>query len=118
MNDSLSRRQLLTRAVINLIGNAIKYSDAGMSVACTLGERDGRVRLAIADQGAGMTEEQRSRLFAKFQQGPREGIGLGLAFVRTVIDRHGGTIDCRSAPGEGSTFTIELTKSDADPYAG
>jgi CHASE2 domain-containing sensor protein/signal transduction histidine kinase len=110
-------RQLLTRAVINLIGNAIKYSDAGMRIACALAEHDGRVRLAIADQGAGMTEEQLSRLFAKFQQGQREGIGLGLAFVRTVIARHGGTIDCKSAPGKGTTFTIELAKSDVDPCA-
>lgn len=109
-------RQLLTRAVINLIGNAIKYSDAGMRIACTLHDHDGRIRLAIADRGAGMTEEQLSKLFARFQQGPREGIGLGLAFVRTVISRHGGTIDCKSALGRGTTFTIELAKSKADPY--
>jgi signal transduction histidine kinase len=110
-------RPLLTRAVINLIGNAIKYSDAGMKIACTVSAQDGRVRLAVADQGAGMTEEQLSKLFARFQQGPREGVGLGLAFVRIVVGRHAGTIDCQSAPGKGTTFTIELAGSDVDPYA-
>ena len=111
-------RQLLTRAVINLISNAIKYSDEGMEIRCTLAEAGDCVRLTVADQGAGMTQDQLSRLFARFQRGPREGIGLGLAFVRTVVDRHDGKIDCTSAPGKGATFTIELARSDADPFAG
>jgi CHASE2 domain-containing sensor protein/signal transduction histidine kinase len=110
-------RQLLTRAVMNLVGNAIKYSDEGMIVRCVLEERDGRIILAIVDQGIGMTEEERSRLFERFQQGSREGIGLGLAFVRTVIGRHRGRISCESAPREGTTFTIDLRKSDFDPFA-
>ena len=110
-------RQLLTRAVINLIGNAIKYSDEGMKIACALSEAAGHVRLTISDQGVGMTEEQLSKLFSRFQRGSREGVGLGLAFVRTVVDRHSGTIDCKSAPGKGSTFTIDLVKSEVDPYA-
>lgn len=109
-------RQLLTRAVINLIGNAIKYSDKGV-IRCALAETDGRIRLTIADQGVGMSAEQRAKLFERFQQGPREGIGLGLAFVRTVVLRHSGRIDCESALGKGTTFTITLPKSDIDPYA-
>lgn len=110
-------RQLLTRAVLNLIGNAIKYSDAGMSIRCSVEEADGLVRVAVADQGTGMDEGQLAGLFSRFQQGPREGVGLGLAFVRTVVARHGGRIDCESSPGKGTTFTIELRKSDFDPYA-
>ena len=108
-------RQLLTRTVINLIGNAIKYSDKGV-IRCALAEIDGKIRLTVADQGIGMTEEQHARLFERFQQGPREGVGLGLALVRTVVARHHGTIDCQSAPNQGTTFTIDLPKSDADPY--
>lgn len=109
-------RQLLTRAVINLIGNAIKYSDKGV-IRCSLAELDGMIRLSIADQGVGMSEEQRARLFERFRQGPREGIGLGLALVLTVVRRHHGAIDCESSPGRGTTFTIDLPKSDVDPYA-
>lgn len=110
-------RQLLTRAVMNLVGNAIKYSDEGMNVRCVLDERDGRIILAIVDQGIGMTEEEHARLFERFQQGSREGIGLGLAFVRTVIGRHRGRISCDSKPRQGTTFTIDLRKSDFDPFA-
>jgi CHASE2 domain-containing sensor protein/signal transduction histidine kinase len=109
-------RQLLTRAVINLIGNAIKYSDDGTHIRCGLSQEGGHIRLTIADQGIGMTEEQLSKLFARFQRGSREGVGLGLAFVRTVIDRHNGTIDCKSAPGKGTTFTIDLVQSEEKPY--
>lgn len=105
-------RQLLTRAVINLIGNAIKYSDEG-TVRCTLASSGSHVRLTIADEGAGMTEEQLGKLFARFQQGPREGVGLGLALVRTVVARHGGTISCDSTPGKGTSFAIELPQSEA-----
>ena len=75
------------------------------------------IRLSIADQGVGMSEEQRARLFERFRQGPREGIGLGLALVLTVVRRHHGAIDCESSPGRGTTFTIDLPKSDVDPYA-
>ena len=88
-----------------------------MKIACALSEAAGHVRLTISDQGVGMTEEQLSKLFSRFQRGSREGVGLGLAFVRTVVDRHSGTIDCKSAPGKGSTFTIDLVKSEVDPYA-
>jgi len=110
-------RQLLTRAILNLIGNAIKYSEPGMIIRCIIDEADGNMRVAVVDQGAGMSEEHLANLFERFQQGPREGIGLGLAFVRTVVARHGGTIDCQSTLGEGTTFTIALRKSDVDPYA-
>ena len=109
-------RQLLTRAILNLIGNAIKYSDQGR-IDCTIAEAGDRIRISVADQGVGMTEEQLANLFGRFQRGDREGIGLGLAFVRTVVARHGGTIDCRSRLGEGTTFTIDLPRSDVDPYA-
>lgn len=109
-------RQLLTRAVMNLIGNAIKYSDDGV-IRCSLAEADGRIRIAIADQGTGMTVEQRDRLFERFQQGPRDGIGLGLAFVRTVVGRHGGRIECESEIGVGTVFTVDLEKSEFDPFA-
>lgn len=105
-------RQLLTRAVINLIGNAIKYSDQG-TIRCTLAASGSHVRLTIADEGVGMTEEQLGKLFARFQQGPREGIGLGLALVRTVVARHGGTIACDSTPGKGTSFVIKLPQSEA-----
>lgn len=105
-------RQLLTRAVMNLIGNAVKYSDSGGSVRCVLSATHaGHVRLVVADKGIGMTEQQRAGLFRRFQQGPRDGIGLGLALVETVVQRHGGTVACDSSPGAGTSFTIDLPRS-------
>jgi CHASE2 domain-containing sensor protein/signal transduction histidine kinase len=108
-------RQLLTRAAMNLISNAVKYSDAGATVRCILSVPDaGHIRLLVADQGTGMTEEQRANLFRRFRrfrQGSREGIGLGLALVETVVHRHGGTIACESSLGEGTNFIVTLPRS-------
>jgi len=105
-------RQLLTRATMNLIGNAVKYSDAGATVRCAVSVPDaGHVRLVVSDEGMGMTDEQQANLFRRFQQGPREGIGLGLALVETVVQRHGGTIVCESRVGEGTRFIVTLPRT-------
>ena len=111
-------RSLLTRAFINLVGNAIKYSPDGGTIRCHISRRDtpeGRIAVcAISDQGIGIAPDQLATLFEPFRRasGGRaariDGIGLGLAFVRAVITRHGGTVRAASQPGEGSTFTVEL----------
>ena len=104
----LGDRQLLTRAIVNLIGNAIKYSEDNTTISCTVALISDAVRVAIVDEGTGMTPEQLERLFGRFQQGPREGVGLGLAMVQMVVQRHNGSIRCDSAVGRGTTFTIDL----------
>jgi CHASE2 domain-containing sensor protein/nitrogen-specific signal transduction histidine kinase len=110
----MADRSLMTRALINLIGNAIKYTDAGGRVDCTLSldAEAGQVICAIADTGRGMPPAQLERLFERFHRGgaakSADGVGLGLAFVQTVVERHGGTIACQSAEGRGSTFTLIL----------
>lgn len=107
-------RSLLTRAFINLVDNAIKYSQPGGRVTCTLHEGDtpGQAVFTIADEGCGMDEAQIANLFRRFHRtrpGDRvDGVGLGLSFVHAVIRRHGGTIACTSAPGAGATFTVTL----------
>jgi signal transduction histidine kinase len=82
------------------------------------------VRVVIQDQGRGMTSEQLGQLFQPFQRATQrgqpavDGVGLGLAFVRMVVERHGGTVTCVSRPGEGSTFTVVLPLEEpesADP---
>ncbi|WP_246152381.1 CHASE2 and HATPase_c domain-containing protein [Sphingomonas montanisoli] len=106
-------RQLLTRAVTNLLSNAIKYSDEGGRVSCVLTHCTEKARLVITDKGVGMTEAEQGRLFQRFARGRREGVGLGLALVDTVVRRHGGTIACETAPGEGTRFTIDLPLANA-----
>ena len=105
-------RSLMTRALINLIGNAVKYTEPGGRVDCTLSLDAGEVVCAIADTGRGMPAEQLERLFERFHRGAAakstDGVGLGLAFVQTVVARHGGTMGCQSADGQGSTFTLRF----------
>ncbi|MDF2900014.1 MAG: histidine kinase [Phenylobacterium sp.] len=117
-------RTLLTRALINLIDNAIKYSEPKTRVQCriaTLDEGEGaKVVCTIRDQGCGMSSESVGNLFERFQRamptGGRQvsGVGLGLTFVQTVILRHGGQIACESALGEGSCFTLTLPRAEPD----
>ena len=112
-------RSLLTRALVNVIGNAIKYSCDRTTISCTLAREsriDGSIlaRCAIADQGPGLAPEQRQKIFERFHRGPMgmgpkvEGVGLGLSFVHTVLVRHGGEIRCDSELGGGATFTLLL----------
>jgi CHASE2 domain-containing sensor protein/signal transduction histidine kinase len=115
-------RQILTRALINLISNAIKYGPEGSVVDVYMfgREHDGRamVGVAVMDQGGGLTQEEAVAAFEPFRRfersHPADGVGLGLAFVRAAASRHGGLASCHSAPGQGATFSFELPE-EADP---
>lgn len=105
---------LLMRVIVNVIDNAIKYSPQNSTIRCSL-IYDGRdVRCLIADQGVGMTETQIARLFERFSAIGSErhtgsaGSGLGLALVKSAVERHGGKISCTSVPGKGSAFTLSF----------
>jgi CHASE2 domain-containing sensor protein/signal transduction histidine kinase len=115
----MGERSLITRALVNVIGNAIKYSPEGTRITCTLTRHvraDGSVwgLCDIADQGCGMDEDLRARMFERFARGPvglgpkTSGAGLGLSFVHTVMVRHRGAVSCETRPGAGTTFTLEL----------
>ncbi|MEK7946391.1 CHASE2 domain-containing protein [Pigmentiphaga sp. YJ18] len=116
-------RSQLTRALINLIGNAIKYSPPHTHVDCRLARRGKLWCFAVRDQGRGIAAEDQARLFQEFsrvggaEDGDEPGFGLGLAFVKAVVDRHGGRVECESAPGQGSEFRLLLpaTVNNAEP---
>ena len=106
---------LLRRLTTNLLDNALKYGPAGGAILVSLtgAEEDGRpvCVLSVSDQGPGLSEEAARRLFQPFGHGGADhrGAGLGLAFVRTVAERHGGTI--RHQPGSpGATFILTLPR--------
>jgi CHASE2 domain-containing sensor protein len=117
-------RDLLTRVLMNLLSNAIKYSPPETAITCRLLRSGGTWRVDVSDQGYGIAEADMSRLFSRFTrlhtgtQPEEEGIGLGLVFVKTVVQRHGGTIDVTSkvanAPGDdhGTTFSVILPAAD------
>jgi signal transduction histidine kinase len=103
----------LTQVLLNLVGNAIKFTDSGSITiaATTVGDL---LELAVTDTGPGIAPADQERIFDAFQQvdnsSTREkgGTGLGLAISRRIIQMHGGTISVESAPGQGSTFRIRI----------
>ncbi|GGB98274.1 two-component system sensor kinase [Oxalicibacterium flavum] len=107
-------RTLMTRALTNLLSNAINYSPEHTTIRCTIRRRETLVSCSIRDQGYGIALEDQARLFQRFQHmessdhARHDGVGLGLVFVKTVIERHHGDISFVSAPGEGTTFTLTL----------
>ena len=102
----------LVQVFTNLISNAVRFSPAGESVTVSLRTTPTSVAVFVSDRGPGIPLEFRRRIFGKFQQadpsGSPGGAGLGLAIVRAIVERHGGSIRFDSAPGHGTTFITEL----------
>ncbi|MFM8986876.1 MAG: ATP-binding protein [Planctomycetia bacterium] len=105
---------LLEQALINLVDNAIKHSEPGRTIRLAAEAADGELLIRVRDEGCGIEPEHLPRLFERFyrvdqarsrQQG---GTGLGLAIVKHIVQAHGGTVDVKSTPGVGTTFTIRL----------
>lgn len=111
-------RTLMTRALTNLLSNAINYSPDHTSIICSVwSQQEGDqsyVMCRIRDHGYGIAEADQSKLFHRFQrvdlpnQPRHDGVGLGLVFVKTVIERHQGDISFSSQIGDGTTFTLTL----------
>jgi len=103
---------LLTRALFNLLENAIKYSPSGTCVSLDVAVADNQLSCSIRDQGRGIGARELPQLFDPYKRfaGPDniEGLGLGLSMVKAVIDRHEGRIHCASVEGQGTTFTLCL----------
>jgi CHASE2 domain-containing sensor protein/signal transduction histidine kinase len=105
--------QLLLRAAVNLVGNAVKFAPAASVVNVRLSEAAQGWQLDVIDSGPGIPADVQTRLFGRFRSGPQTaggGVGLGLAFVRSVADGHGGTVACQSSPGAGARFTLWLPR--------
>lgn len=103
--------QKMKRAVFNLARNAREAlsEQGGGAFRITVDERDGQVCFTFADDGPGIPLEMEGRLFDSFAtHGKKNGTGLGLAIVKRIVEEHRGRLDVRSAPGVGTTFTIEL----------
>jgi len=103
----------LTQVLINLVGNAIKFTDAG-EVVITAGATDGSFHLSVRDTGPGISAADQAKLFQEFQQADnaitrkKGGTGLGLAISKRIIEMHGGKIWVESQVGQGSTFSFTV----------
>jgi two-component system sensor histidine kinase SenX3 len=110
---------MLVTAVHNLIANAIQYSPDGTRVGIGVSRRDGAIEIAVTDQGVGIPESERDRVFERFfrvdsaRSRQTGGTGLGLAIVKHVVQNHGGDVRVWSQQGRGSTFTIRLPEAAA-----
>ncbi len=104
----------------NLLSNALKFTAAGGEVRVSAAEDDRMVAFTVRDNGAGIPQAYRGRIFEKFFRVPGQkaesGAGLGLAIAKEVVEAHGGTIGCESREGKGSAFSFTLKRADqADP---
>lgn len=108
--------ELLQRALVNLVDNAIRYSHPGAEVRVTLAAVAGQVLCTVADDGIGIAPEDQALLFAhygKLRQAPPAlaGAGLGLHLVKVIAARHGGSIAVTSTVGKGSQFVLALPQT-------
>jgi signal transduction histidine kinase/putative methionine-R-sulfoxide reductase with GAF domain len=113
MSAGYGDEQKLTQVLLNLTGNAIKFTDAG-EVAIKVTAANGSYTIAIQDTGPGISAADQAKLFQQFQQADNSitkskgGTGLGLAISKKIIELHGGNISVESSVGHGSTFTFSL----------
>ncbi len=111
---------LLEQALVNLIDNAVKYSDSGGAVKIELRQNESQTDIVVSDQGCGIPGKHHARLFERFyvvdkgRSRKMGGTGLGLAIVKHIANVHGGTIGLQSEIGEGSIFTLCLPRQRAD----
>jgi signal transduction histidine kinase len=103
----------LTEALVNILGNAIKYSHVSTEVAVSAEERNDRIVITMTDSGVGIAEEDLPMIFDGFYRAESGkaaagGVGLGLAITRRIIEAHEGSVSVHSELGKGSTFVLSL----------
>lgn len=109
-------KEAVTEALINLLDNAIKYSEEEKSINVRTGESDGHRLLEVSDHGLGIASDEHNKIFEKFYRIQNDntigkpGSGLGLTLVKYIMDAHNGQIDMSSTPGTGSSFTLRFPK--------
>jgi signal transduction histidine kinase len=114
-------REAIARALVNLVNNALKYSDNEKFLGVNLYRTKGALKLEVADRGIGITRREQSKIFEKFYRTGdplvhnTKGSGLGLSLVRHITQAHGGEVEVESTPGKGSKFTLSLPLAPGTP---
>ena len=110
VTDVLADSRRLGQVLINLILNASKFGAPNTSIDLTIGMRDGGVRVSVADRGPGVSPEQAKRLFEPYYRAPatagsgKDGVGLGLSIVKSIVEAHYGQVGVESRRGGGARF--------------
>ncbi|WP_288524628.1 HAMP domain-containing sensor histidine kinase [uncultured Clostridium sp.] len=108
----------ITQALVNILSNAIRYSNEGSTIFIEEKLKDNKVIISIEDQGIGISEEDLKYVFERFYRADKSrtratgGTGIGLTIVKSIVSSHGGEVKLESKLGEGSKFTIILPKKD------
>ncbi len=111
----------LEQIAVNLLSNALRYTDAGGSVRVAVRRDGAEALLEVADTGIGIAAEDLPRVFTRFWRGEKSrsrdtgGAGIGLSIVKELVQAHGGSVTVESVPGEGSVFRVELPLADEAP---
>jgi signal transduction histidine kinase len=107
-------REAIARALVNLVNNALKYSDHEKFLGVKLYREKSVLKLEVSDRGIGIDRNEQARIFEKFYRTcdplvhNTKGSGLGLSLVRHITEAHGGDVEVESTPGRGSKFTLKL----------
>ena len=110
----------LGNVVFNLVDNAIKYADGDLLLHISSHQATDEVELRFKDNGIGISKEHLGKVFDRLYRVPTgnvhdvKGFGLGLSYVKTVVDRHNGSIRIESEPGDGSTFILRLPRNEIE----
>lgn len=108
----MADQALLTRALFNLLENAIKYSSSGSRISLQVICNEGLLTCELIDQGKGIAAEELPELFSQYRRFSSaqgiDGVGLGLSMVKAVVDRHGGRIECQSVVDQGTCFSLHF----------
>lgn len=121
VDEVVGEAVLIEETITNMLFNSVKYTPDGGRVDVDVGQNDGVVRVRIADTGIGILPADMPRIFEEFYRAEnaraleRDGTGLGLAFAKQVVERHGGRMWVENNPGGGSIFTFTLPNHCAGP---
>lgn len=110
----------ICQVLVNLLGNAIKFSPASSTIKVTTETVGEFVEVRVIDQGPGIAEDKLTMIFDRFKQAKssdskmHKGVGLGLAICKGIVEQHGGKIWCESRPGEGASFVFTILRAEPD----